>query len=379
MKRVLWVLFHFIAVMATGGWWLILLVPYLFWRKFKKRSAVASSVDSEAPIAVSPRYSDSTFAQEGGRGAIFSYASLRKGEVLTAPYAVIDIETTGLDKSTHRIIEVAIRRIDTRGSLIDEMSTLINPGVTDVGPTFIHHINPEDVLDAPSFEEVAPMILSRLAGCIVVAHHAAFEDGFLGASFGRLKTSIKNLPCIDTLWLARQVIDLPNYKLGTVVGAFGIEEVDAHTALGDVRMLSDLLPLLLQKANPLRFNVSLEPFQEAGSMDKIKTRVSGLYKGQDGWMANVIKKLPESGQDLTNEVSIAYSELLSRVLSDGKITGAEAKELAKLAGTSGLGSIQLQQLHQDYVTAIEKIALIDGVLSDAEAKELKVIKTQLGL
>ena len=365
--------------MITGGWWLVVLVPLLIWRKFKEKPVATPSVGSQTPRVASPRYSDSNFAQDGGRGAVFSYASLKKGEILEAPYAVIDLETTGLDKSAHRIIEVAIRRINRDGTLIDEISTLINPGVADVGPTFIHHIKLEDVLSAPSFADIAPLITSRLAGCIVVAHHAAFEDGFLGAEFGRLKTSFKHLPCIDTLWLARQVIDLPNYKLGTVIGAFGIEEVDSHTALGDVRMLSKLLPLLLQKTDPLRFSVLLEPFENAGSLGNIKTRVSSLRKGQEGWMANVIKKLPESGKDVTSDVAIAYSEILTRVLSDGKITGEEAKELAKFAGSSGLGSSQLQQLHKDYLSAVEMIALADGVLTDAEAKELQVIKTQLGL
>ena len=379
MKRVFWVLFHFVAVIVTGGWWLVVLVPLVIWRKVKEKSGRTSSIEAEAPRVATPKYSDSTFAQDGGRGSVFAYASLKKGDVLDAPYALIDLETTGLDKSTHRIVEVAIRRINRDGSLIDEMSTLINPGIADVGPTFIHHIKPEDVVGAPSFEEVAPLISARLAGCIVVAHHAAFEDGFLGASFGRLGISVKNLPCIDTLWLARQVTDLPNYKLGTVIGAFGIDEVDAHTALGDVRMLSQLLPFLLQKTEPLRFDASLQPFESARSLGNIKTRVSSLRKGEEGWMANVIKKLPETGRELTNEIAIAYSEILSRVLSDGKITGEEAKELAKFAGASGLGSSQLLQLHRDYLSAVEKVAQTDGVLSENEAKELRVIKNQLGV
>ena len=43
--------------------------------------------------------------------------------------------------------------------------------------------------------------------------------------------------------------------MATVIDAFGIEEEDAHTALGDVRMLSKLLPLLLKKSNKLTFPV----------------------------------------------------------------------------------------------------------------------------
>jgi DNA polymerase III epsilon subunit-like protein len=378
MKRAIIVIFHLVLIAATNGLWLLVLIPLLIWRK-KRESSKGLAKRSQTSKVPSGRYADSKFAQEGGRGTVFTYASLNQGDLVDAPYAIIDLETTGLEKSQHRIIEIAIRRINHDGSLIDEVSTLVDPGIPDVGPTFIHHITPEDVKGAPSFAELAPSIIARLSGCIAVAHHAAFEDGFLGAEFGRLGIALPNIPCIDTLWLARQVIDLPNYKLGTVVNAFGIEEVDAHTALGDVRMLSQLIPLLLQKSGSLHFKVIPTGFRSNLPIGKIKTRVSGLRKGQEGWMANLIKKLPETGRDLTNEVAIAYSEILSKVLSDGKITGEEAKELARFAGSSGLGSSQLEQLHRDYLSAIEKVAKADGVFSESESKELQRIKTQLGL
>ena len=96
-------------------------------------------------------------------------------------------------------------------------------------------------------------------------------------------------------------------------------------------------------------------------------------------MTNIVRKLPETGSELSTEVAIAYSEILTRVLSDGKITGEEAKELAKFAGASGLGSRQLQELHRDYLVAIEKVALSDGSLSESELNDLAAIKLQLGI
>ena len=53
------------------------------------------------------------------------------------------------------------------------------------------------------------------------------------------------MPTIDTLWLSRQVLDLPNYKLATVIDEFGYEFQDAHTALGDVRAMAKVLPEML--------------------------------------------------------------------------------------------------------------------------------------
>jgi DNA polymerase-3 subunit epsilon len=112
---------------------------------------------------------------------------------------------------------------------------------------------------------------------------------------------------------------------------------------------------------------------------RLKTRVSNLSKGESGWMANVIKKLPESGLSLTDSVITSYTEMLSQFLSDGKIIGEEAKALAKIAGSSGLGADQLKKIHQNYFDSLEKIALEDGVLSEAEKKQLASLKLQLGI
>jgi DNA polymerase-3 subunit epsilon len=380
MRKLVFVIFNLLLIGATNGIWLLVLIPYILYKRFKKPSNQDHVNDFNSTTEL-PRkkFAGPKFAQDAAKGALFTYASLSQGEDLIAPYAVIDLETNGLDKSKNRIIEIAIRRIDANGKLIDEISTLINPEVSDIGPTFIHHIKLEDVLDAPKFSEFAPEILNRLSGSIVVAHHAAFEDGFLGAEFARIGMGIPNIPAIDTLWLSRQVIDLPNYKMATVTDAFGIAEKDAHTALGDVRMLSKLLPILLSKSQPLKFSVPLLTSTNEKYSGRLKTRVSNLSKGENGWMANVLKKLPESGQSLTDTVVESYTEMLSKFLSDGKIIGEEAKALAKIAGSSGLGAEQLKKIHQDYFDSLEKVALNDGILSETEKKQLASLKSQLGI
>ena len=380
MRKFTYIFVNLLLIGATNGLWLFVLVPYALYRRFKKPSIQSDkTVYNSNERSETKKFSGPKFAQDSAKGALFTYASLSQGENIIAPYAIIDLETTGLDKSKNRIIEVAIRRLDANGKFIDEISTLINPEVSDVGPTFIHHIKPEDVLDAPKFAEFAPELLNRLSGSIVVAHHAAFEDGFLAAEFARIGMGVPNLPTIDTLWLSRQVIDLPNYKMATVIDAFGIPEEDAHTALGDVRMLSKLLPVLIAKSQPLKFTVPLLTKSSTPYSGRLKTRVSNLSKGESGWMANVMKKLPESGLSLRDSVYLAYTDMLSQFLSDGKIIGDEAKALAKIAGASGLGSEQLKKIHQDYFDSMEKVALADGVLNDTEKKQLAFLKSQLGI
>ena len=377
MKKSLIIFINLLLLAATGGFWLIAIIFYFIWKNTeKKRSQNPSTTQGKSS---SKKFQGPGFAQESARGAVFEYASLKTGSVIEAPFAIIDLETSGLDKGQHRVIEIAVKRITKNGEAIDEISTLINPGDSQVGPTFIHHIKPEEILDAPSFAEFAPELLSRLSNSIVVAHHAAFEDGFLGAEFARIGKGIKSIPCVDTLWLARQVIDLPNYKLATVLEFFGIPEEDSHTALGDVRLLAKLLPILLTKSGSLKFNTQLTEFETPTKSFKIKTRVPNLKKGENGWLANMIRKLPESGQEISSEVALRYTELLTQCLSDGKITGEEAKQLAKVAGAGGLGAEQVRKIHIDYITGLEKIALNNGKINASEQKQIDVIKVQFGL
>lgn len=376
MKKTSSILFNVFMIIVTGGTWLIVLVPYLLWSNRKSKNKTSEVTRAQGPRT---KFQGSKFAQDGSRGSVFSYASFNKGSELKVPFALIDFETTGLDHKSHRIIEVAVRRINSNGTLIDEFSTLINPERLDVGPTFIHHIKPEDLHDAPLFGEVAPLLMQKLSGAIVVAHHAAFEDSFLASELRRIGFGVPEIPCLDTLWLSRNVLELPNYKLATVTSAFGVNEIDSHTALGDVRMVSQVLPMLLGKGKVLKFQAEPIDVQHDGSEIKLKTRVSNLSKGEEGWMKNIMNKLPESSLGLSDEVTFAYLELLSRSLSDSKITGDEARQLAKLAGSAGLGAAQVRQLHNKFFTSIEAIALEDGILSDVEAKKLEKIKKELGI
>lgn len=168
------------------------------------------------------------------------------GHLLDGPYAVIDFETTGVSPdSGDRVIEVAIIRVASDGRILDEYSTLLNPEGRDTGPVHVHRIENGDVRDAPRFCDAAADILSRLEGVVVVAHNASFEQRFLDAELSRIRIGMGPVPALCSLWLARQTLSLPNYKLQTIAQAARLSVVDGHTALGDVRTVAALLPGML--------------------------------------------------------------------------------------------------------------------------------------
>jgi DNA polymerase III epsilon subunit-like protein len=340
----------------------------------KDKSGVKIEKNSSANSFQKPTYSGSRFAQDSGKGSLFHYASNSKGNELASEFAIVDLETSGLEPGNARVIEIAILLVNSKGEIQEEYATLINPGNGQVGPTFIHHITEEAVLTAPTFQEVAGDILKRFENRIIVAHHAAFEDKFLAAEFKHAGIKLPPLPALDTLWLSRESLDLPNYKMQTVLQHFGVEEIDLHTALGDVRALNKILPTLLSQASSILYPTGHSELPVVAPSGKQKTRVTNLKKGEKGWINSLLEKLPESGASVNSEIESDYLDLLSQVLADGKIIGDEAKALSKLAGEAGLGRNQVIQLHESFIQQLRKQAEADG---NVDAQELKQIENAI--
>lgn len=204
-----------------------------------------------------PTYDAPMFAQPGEEGDLFGYASFTGKHVLDAPFALIDFETSGFEPGSARVLEVAVLKIDSSGKVLDEYSTLINPGDGQVGRTDIHQITLGMLKNAPLMQDAIGDILEFLDSTIIVAHNAKFEERFLHASFREFGIEHPLMPTIDTLWLSRQVLKLPNYKLATVIAGFGKTIENAHTALGDVRAMAKVLPEMLRMASPIKYPTQL--------------------------------------------------------------------------------------------------------------------------
>lgn len=84
---------------------------------------------------------------------------------LTKPLAVIDLETTGINLSTDRIIEIAIVKIMPDGKKISKRK-LINPEMAiPKSSSDIHGITNDMVKDAPTFRQVANELKQFIDGC----------------------------------------------------------------------------------------------------------------------------------------------------------------------------------------------------------------------
>lgn len=85
--------------------------------------------------------------------------------ILERPIAFIDLETTGINISTDKIVEIAIVKILTDGSKLVKRK-LINPQMPiPKASTDVHGITDEMVKDAPTFKQVANEIKQFLEHC----------------------------------------------------------------------------------------------------------------------------------------------------------------------------------------------------------------------
>lgn len=169
-------------------------------------------------------------------------------------FAVLDVETTGFTPTTDRVVEIAVVHTDADGSVTDEWHTLLDPDGGDVGPTHVHGITREDVDGAPRLEQVAAELVARLAGRVVVAHNAEFDLAFLRAELERAGTAAPaSVVHLCTLAASRHHLpDLRWRKLADCCAAAGVEQADAHAALGDARATAGLLRHYLTTAGPVR-------------------------------------------------------------------------------------------------------------------------------
>ncbi|MDD7578568.1 MAG: 3'-5' exonuclease [Elusimicrobia bacterium] len=156
-------------------------------------------------------------------------------------FACLDTETTGLSPETGgKICEIAVS-VSQGGRVVDEFSTLLNPGLP-MSPEVIaiHGITNEMVKDAPSFADVLPRLLGLLDNCVIVAHNADFDVSFLRAEFAACGMRFPPYPVIDTLKLARKSGKFARNRLGLIAEELGISCQGWHRAMADTKMAEQI-------------------------------------------------------------------------------------------------------------------------------------------
>ena len=102
-------------------------------------------------------------------------------------FVAIDLETTGLDRSSDRITEVGATRFNLAGEA-ESFQSLVDPGIPI--PTMIEDltgITNADVRGAPTITGVAAELAAFCGSRPVIGQNVAFDTGFLRAPSSALR------------------------------------------------------------------------------------------------------------------------------------------------------------------------------------------------
>lgn len=167
-------------------------------------------------------------------------------------FTVVDCETTGLHAlAGDRLVAIGAVRVD--GAMVradDTFDTLIDPGIAipELSTTF-HGITDEMVKTAPGSREAIRDFVDYAQDSVLVAHHAAFDLGFLRPAAAAAGVDLEPLH-LDTMLLSAVLDPDPDTRHGLdhVSGRYGVEIFGRHTALGDAlataEVLVRMIPLL---------------------------------------------------------------------------------------------------------------------------------------
>ncbi len=175
-------------------------------------------------------------------------------------FVVLDLETTGLDPTSDRIIEIGALRY-TDGKEAEKFETFVNPGVPI--PDFITKltgISDNDVQDAPVVESVFDGLIEFIGESPLIGHQINFDASFLEYHYRTQNNNfdqwdkesqrfvyLKNRR-MDTLFLARIFLPfLQQFRLGSVASHFGIDLENAHRALDDARATGKIFLELIDR------------------------------------------------------------------------------------------------------------------------------------
>ncbi|WP_290512080.1 DEDD exonuclease domain-containing protein [Aeromicrobium sp.] len=170
-------------------------------------------------------------------------------------FCVVDLETTGGSAAKgSKITEFGAVKV-RGGEVLGEFQTLLNPD--EAIPAFITvltGITNQMVIDAPRIAEVLPSFLEFARGCVLVAHNAPFDIGFLKHFSLELDIVWPSFEVLDTAVLARRILsreEVPNCKLSTLAARFCATTTPNHRALSDARATVDVLHALFERLGPL--------------------------------------------------------------------------------------------------------------------------------
>lgn len=176
---------------------------------------------------------------------------------LRNPLIFFDLETTGINIVTDRIVEISYLKISPAGEEFSK-TILVNPGIPIPNEAAqIHGITDEDVKNAPKFSDLAKSLANDFEGCDFAGYNLnKFDVPLLAEEFLRagIDFDLKKRKFVDV-----QVI-FHKMEQRTLSAAYKFycnrDLKEAHTAEGDTRATFEILQAQLDLYSKLENDVN---------------------------------------------------------------------------------------------------------------------------
>ncbi len=166
----------------------------------------------------------------------------------SASFAVVDVETTGLDLRRDEVISIGVVPVVGGRIATDRWYQVVRPSRAITPASMkVHALTADEVATAPRLGDVLDALRAVLRGHVVVAHAAWVERAFLDRA---LRARGERLPdgLVDTAALARAVgVREPGSHepdLETLATDLGLPVHTPHHALGDAMTTAEILLVL---------------------------------------------------------------------------------------------------------------------------------------
>ncbi|MBN2261977.1 MAG: 3'-5' exonuclease [Prolixibacteraceae bacterium] len=167
---------------------------------------------------------------------------------LRNPIVFLDLETTGINIASDRIVEIALLKINPEGSE-EEKLYRINPEMPiPENATRIHGISDSDVANEPTFKEVAKTIANFIEGCDLAGFNSnRFDIPLLAEEFLRsgIDIDLKKRKFIDVQAIFHKM------EKRTLTAAYKLycekDLEDAHSAMADTKATYEVLKAQLDR------------------------------------------------------------------------------------------------------------------------------------
>ena len=169
-----------------------------------------------------------------------------KEATLNDDFVVFDIETTGFSPEKNNIIEIGAVKV-SKGKIVDRYSVFVNPKEPiPYRITQLTGISDEMVADAPFISEILPEFLEFAKGCVLVAHNAIFDMGFIMRKAADLHIS-QEFSYLDTLAAARVLMPkMGKYTLDSLCKELKISLENHHRAVDDAGATAEIFVAFIE-------------------------------------------------------------------------------------------------------------------------------------